>query len=86
MVELSEDDYVTTHSPVLALDLVPHRRPNMNPKPGGHLECNVSSYRLRRVAVARLDENPARQAEIADVLLTVHQCERHTLGTGPTCC
>ena len=46
VVELSEDDYVTTHSPVLALDLVPHRRPNVNPKPGGHLECNVSSSSL----------------------------------------
>ena len=30
------------------------------------------------MALNRLDEDPTRLDEIADVLLTVHQCERHT--------
>ena len=61
-----------------------NRRPNANPTPGGHLECTACRSpflfydRLRHVAVARLDEDPTRQAEIADVLLTVRQCERCT--------
>ena len=83
-MEQNEDDCATTHSPVFALDLVPNRRPNANPKPGGHLQCTACRSpflffdRLRHVAVARLDEDPTRQEEIADVLLTVHQCERRT--------
>ena len=48
-----------------------------NPTSGGHLRCTACRSpflffdRLRHVAVASLDEDPTRQAEIADVLLTV---------------
>ena len=68
-----------THSPLFALDLVPNRKPNANPKPGGRLQCNACRSpflffdRLRHVAVVKLREDPTRLEEIADVLLTVHQ-------------
>ena len=80
-MEQSEDDCATAHSPVFALDLVSNRRPNANPKSGGCLQCTACRSlldRLRHVAVAKLNEDPTRQAEIADVLLTVHQYERCT--------
>ena len=63
------------------LDLASDRRPNRNPKPGGHLECGsclctfLFYDKLRSVAVAKLNEDPNRQAEIADVLHTIYQCE-----------
>eukprot|EP00731_Ephydatia_muelleri_P037004 Em0374g7a len=37
--------------------------------------------RLRHVALVKLHEDPTRLEEIADVLLTVHQCERRTFST-----
>ena len=46
------------------LDLASDRRPNRNPKPGGHLECSsclctfLFYDKLRSVALARLDEDP----------------------------
>eukprot|EP00731_Ephydatia_muelleri_P013287 Em0007g597a len=67
-----------------ALDLVPDRRPNKNPKLGGYLGCSACwgtflfYDRLRHVAVAKLDQDPTRLAEIADVLLSIYQCERRT--------
>ena len=79
-----DNDFATTHSPLFALDLVPNRKPNANPKPGGHLQCNACRSpflffdRLRHVALVKLHEDPTRLEEIADVLLTVHQCERRT--------
>ena len=30
------------------------------------------------MALARLDKDPTRLAEMADVLLAIHQCERHS--------
>ena len=41
VVEQSEDDCATKHSPLFALDLLPYRRPNANPKPSGHLQCTA---------------------------------------------
>eukprot|EP00731_Ephydatia_muelleri_P022919 Em0015g502a len=84
VVEQSECSGFSTHSPVFSLDLVPNRKPNRDPKLGGHLECNacrgpfVFYDRLRQVALNKLDEDPTRLDETADVLLTVHQCERRT--------
>ena len=66
------------------LDLASDCRPNRNPKPGGHLECGsclctfLFYDKLRSVALAKLNEDPNRQAEIADVLHTINQCERHS--------
>ena len=80
----SKSNFATTHSPVFSLDLAPNRKPNRNPKAGGQLECNacMSTFlfydRLRRVALARLDEDPTRLPEMADVLLALHQCERRS--------
>ena len=80
----SKSNFAITHSPVFSLDLAPNRKPNRNPKASGQLECNAcrSTFlfydRLRRVALARLDENPTRLPEMADVLLALHQCERRT--------
>ena len=74
----------STHSPAYALDLVPDRRPNMNPKLAGHMDCSACRGtflfydRLRRVALSKLDQDPTRLAEIADMLLSIHQCERRT--------
>ena len=74
----------STHSPAYALDLVPDRRPNMNPKLVGHMDCSACRGtflfydRLRRVALSKLDQDPTRLAEIADMLLSIHQCERRT--------
>eukprot|EP00731_Ephydatia_muelleri_P036292 Em0231g1a len=84
VVEQSECSGFSTHSPVFSLDLVPNRKPKRDPKLGGHLECNacrgpfVFYDRLRQVALNKLDEDPTRLDETADVLLTVHQCERRT--------
>ena len=74
----------STHSPAYALDLVPDRRPKMNPKHAGHMDCSACRGtflfydRLRRVALSKLDQDPTRLAEIADMLLSIHQCERRT--------
>eukprot|EP00731_Ephydatia_muelleri_P037842 Em0577g1a len=76
----SKSNFATTHSPVFQLDLAPNRKPNRNPKAGGQLECNAcrSTFlfydRLRRMALTRLDEDPTRLPEMADVLLALHQC------------
>ena len=84
VVEQSECSGFSTHSPVFSLNLVPNKKPNRDPKLGGHLECNacrspfVFYDRLRQVALNKLDEDPTRLDETADVLLTVHQCERRT--------
>ena len=80
----SKSNFATTHSPVFQLDLAPNRKPNRNPKAGGQLECNAcrSTFlfydRLRRMALTRLDEDPTRLPEMADVLLALHQCERRS--------
>ena len=72
-------DRATTHSSVFSLDLAPDRRPSKGSKPGGHQECHACRGpflfydELRYVALARLDEDPTRLAEIADVLVTIHQ-------------
>ncbi|KAL5517271.1 hypothetical protein EMCRGX_G002784 [Ephydatia muelleri] len=74
----------TTHSPVLSLDLISHRKPNKNPKAGGHLDCNACRSpflffdKLRHVALIKLHRDPTKLSEIADVLLTIHQCERRS--------
>ena len=83
-LEQNESNCATTHSPVFALDLVPDRRPNKGPKPGGHMECHACRGpflfydKLRYVALTKLNEDPTRLAEIADVLVTIHQCERRS--------
>ena len=52
-----------------------------NPEPGGHLECSscLSTFlfydKLRFVALAKLEEDPNRHAEIAGVLHAIYQCE-----------
>ena len=54
---------------------------NKGPKPGGHMECHACRGpflfydKLRYVALTKLNEDPTRFAEIADVLVTIHQCE-----------
>ena len=74
----------STHSPAYALDLVPDRRPNMNPKLAGHMDCSacMGSFlfydRLRCVALYKLDQDPTRLEEIAGMLLSIHQCEHRT--------
>ena len=74
----------TTHSPVFSLDLTSHRKPNKNPKAGGHLECNACRGpflffdKLRHVALMKLDRSPTKLSELADVLQTIHQCERRS--------
>ena len=81
---MEQSNSATTHSPVYALDFVPHRKPNKNPKAGGWLECYACRSpflfydRLRHVAVTKLDVDPTRLPEIADLLLTIHQCERRS--------
>ena len=80
MVENS--NCATTHSPVFSLDLTSHRKPKKNPKAGGHLECNVCRSpflffdKLRHVALIKLDRDPTKLSEIANVLQTIHQCVR----------
>ena len=82
MVENSNS--ATTHSPVLSLDLTSHRKPNINPKAGGHLECNACRspflffYKLRHVALNKRDRDPTKLSEIAYLLLTIHQFERRS--------
>ena len=62
-----------------------NKKPNSSPKHGGHLKCSacrgpfVFYNRLRQVALNQLDEDPTRLYEIADVLLTIHQCDTHSL-------
>ena len=79
-LEQNESNCATTHYPVFALDLVPDRWPNKGPKPGGHMECHACRGpflfydKLRYVALTKLNEDPTRLAEIADVLVTIHQC------------
>ena len=83
-MEQNESNGATTHSPVFALDLVPDRRPSKGPKPGGDMECHACRGpflfydKLRYVALTKLHEDPNRLAEIADVLVTIHQCERRS--------
>ena len=75
-----ENDCTTTHSPIFSLDLVSVR----SPKPGGHLCCSACRSpfqfydKLQCIAMAKLDDDPNRLSEIADVLLTIHQCERRS--------
>ena len=74
----------TTHSPVFSLDLTSHRKPNKNPKASGQLDCNACRSpflffdKLRHVALIKLDRDPTKLSEIANVLLTIHQCERRS--------
>ena len=64
--------------------IVSNHKLNRNPKPGGHLECRACRGtflfydRLRQAALTKLDEDHTRLAEIADVLLAIHQCECHS--------
>ena len=82
--EVMENDCATTHSPIFSLDLVSTSRPYRIPKPGGHLCCSACRSpfqlynKLRCIAMAKLDDDPNRLSEIADVLLTMHQCERRS--------
>eukprot|EP00731_Ephydatia_muelleri_P027492 Em0019g365a len=84
VMDQSEINGTSTHSPVHALDLAPDRRPNKNPKLGGYLGCSACRGtflfydRLRQVALAKLDQDPTRLTEIADILLSIYQCERRT--------
>ena len=84
MTKQDENNGATTHSPIYALDIVPDRRPNMNSKLAGHMDCNACRgtfqfyNKLRHVAIAKLDQDTTRLAEIADVLLSIYQCERRT--------
>ena len=61
MTVQGENNFSSTHSPAYALDLVPDRRPNMNPKLAGHMDCSACRGtflfydRLRHVAIAKLD-------------------------------
>eukprot|EP00731_Ephydatia_muelleri_P002645 Em0001g2645a len=65
---VDQSNSATTHSPVFALDLVPNRKPNKNPKAGGRLECSACRSpflffdRLRHVAVTKLDVYGSRNA------------------------
>eukprot|EP00731_Ephydatia_muelleri_P017289 Em0010g387a len=80
----SDSNNATTHSPVFSLDLAPQRKPNKTSKAGGHLECSACRSpflfydKLRKVCMAKVDEDPIRLSEVADILLTIHQCERRT--------
>ena len=80
----SDSSNATTHSPVFSLDLAPQRKPNKTSKAGGHLDCSACRSpflfydKLRKVCMAKVDEDPTRLSEVADILLTIHQCERHT--------
>ena len=80
----SESNIATTHSPVFSLGLAPRRKPNKTPRTGGCLECSAcrSAFlfydRLRRVSMVIVGEDPTRLAEVADILLTIHQCELRT--------
>ena len=84
VMDQSEINGTSTHSPVHALDLAPDRRPNKNPKLGGYLGCSACRGtflfydRLRQVALAKLDQDPTRLTKIADILLSIYQCERRT--------
>ena len=77
VIDQNEINGATTHSPAYALDLVPDKRPNRNPKLGGYLGCSACRGtflfydRLRHVALAKLDQDPTRLSEIADVLLSM---------------
>eukprot|EP00731_Ephydatia_muelleri_P037223 Em0421g4a len=80
----SDSNNATTHSEVFSLDLAPQRKPNKTSKAGGHLECSACRSpflfydKLRKVCMAKVDEDPIRLSEVADILLTIHQCERRT--------
>eukprot|EP00731_Ephydatia_muelleri_P000275 Em0001g275a len=80
--EVMENDCATTHSSIFSLDLV--SACNRSPKPGGHLCCSACRSpfqfydKLRCIAMAKLNDDPNRLSEIADVLLTIHQCERRS--------
>ena len=56
----------------------------MNPKLADHMDCSACRGtflfydRLRHVAIAKLDQDPTRLAEIADMLLSIYQGERRT--------
>ena len=82
--EVMENDCATIHSPIFSLDLVSTLKPNRSPKPGGHLCCSACRSpfqfynKLQCIAMAMLDEDPNRLSEIANVLLTIHQCERRS--------
>ena len=82
--EVMENDCATTHSPIFSLDLVSTCRPNRSPKPGGHLCCSACRSpfqfydKLQCIAMAKLDDDPNRLSEIADVLLTIHRCEHRS--------
>ena len=77
-----QSNSATPHSPVFSLELVPHRKPNKNPKAGGCLKCSACRNTLlfydmlMHVAVTKLDVDPTRLPEIADLLLAIHLCER----------
>ena len=84
VLEHNESISATTHSPGFSLDRVPDKKPSKEPKPGGCLECCAcrGPYlfydKLRHAALSKLDEDPSRLAEISDVLVTIHQCERRS--------
>ena len=82
--EASDSNIATTHSPVFSLDLAPQRKPNKTSKAGGHLECSACRSlflfygNLIKECMTKVDEDPTRLSEVADILLTKLQCERHT--------
>ena len=69
VTEQGENNCASTHSSAYALDLVPDRRPNMNPKLAGHMDCSARRGtflfydRLRCVAIAKLDQDPTRLSD-----------------------
>ena len=84
VLEHNESISATTHLPGFSLDLVPDKKPSKDPKPGGRLECCAcrGPYlfydKLRHVVLSKLDDDPSRLAEIVDLLVTIHRCERQS--------
>ena len=81
----TESSTVTTHSPEYTLDLVEHNAPCTDSATDvcGLLECEACRCSLlfydqiRQSALMRFSSD-SKQDVLADILLTIHQCERRT--------
>ncbi|KAL5488503.1 hypothetical protein EMCRGX_G017444 [Ephydatia muelleri] len=81
----TESSTVTTHSPEYTLDLVEHHAPCTDSATDvcGLLECEACRCsflfydQLRQSALMRFSDD-SKQDVLADILLTIHQCERRT--------
>eukprot|EP00731_Ephydatia_muelleri_P017573 Em0010g671a len=81
----TESCTVTTHSPEYTLDLVEHHAPCTDSATDvcGLLECEACRCsflfydQLRQSALMRFSDD-SKQDVLADILLTIHQCERRT--------